>query len=150
MYRECHTTTAKEEDAGTSPERLSSVWNSVIESRPDYGGEVPKQIPRFYLLLDRSYDTIDVRKFWAEKQVRDLSLPSFSPDLSPCDYFLFNKIRLKFRPQKVLSDTLANAISRIIDEIDNDLTKDSIHSMPRRARKCKTLNGDYTGDDIDD
>ncbi|XP_011347777.1 uncharacterized protein LOC105285333 [Ooceraea biroi] len=62
MYRECHTTTAKEEDAGTSPERLSIVWNSIIESRPDYEGEKPKQTPRFYLLLDRSYDIIDVRR----------------------------------------------------------------------------------------
>ncbi|EZA54414.1 hypothetical protein X777_05644 [Ooceraea biroi] len=69
---------------------MEKVWHHIVEYRPEYRA---KEQPSFYLLLNTSFDSISVRKFWADRRVCVLSQPPDSPDLSPCDYFLFDEIR---------------------------------------------------------
>ncbi|EZA48456.1 hypothetical protein X777_13756, partial [Ooceraea biroi] len=115
----------------------------------------------FSFLLDNSlYSNIDVRDYCAQKEVCVLSQPLCSPDLSPCDYCLFDEIRIniKMGPPVETYTMLAAAIRKIVEEIIDPTQKDTsdvkcqllgksiLLELLERAKKCVELNGDYVQD----
>ena len=42
-----------------------------------------------------AHNALSIRQFLAENNIAVLEQPSYSPDLAPCDFFLFPKLRLK-------------------------------------------------------
>ncbi|EZA57217.1 hypothetical protein X777_01823 [Ooceraea biroi] len=73
---------------------MNRLWDSIVSAKPSY-----KEPGSWCFLLDKlaAYNTIAVRKFGAEKGVCVLDNPRYSPDLSPCHYFLFETIRQKLQ-----------------------------------------------------
>jgi hypothetical protein len=39
-----------------------------------------------------AYEALTVREFWAKKSIMKLDHPSYSPDLAPCDFWIFPKL----------------------------------------------------------
>ena len=53
----------------------------------------------FFLFHDNApaHKAASVCQFWTQKYVTTLYHPPYSPDLSPLDYFLFPKLKMKLK-----------------------------------------------------
>ena len=59
----------------------------------------------------RSYIKLVVKSFWASEKVKVLNHPPYSPDLSPCDFFLFPRLKKMLSGNKYTSrSSLGSAI----------------------------------------
>jgi len=73
---------------------LERLWKRISRVRPEYSAPGSS-----FLLHDNAplHRAVAVQEFLAQKQVRLLNHPPYSPDLSPCDYFLFPKLKLPLK-----------------------------------------------------
>jgi hypothetical protein len=73
------------------------VWESVRRKRPDLWPD--KRI------LHHDYapvhDALRVREFLAKKAITEMDRPPYSPDLAPCDFWLFSKLRNALKEHRV-------------------------------------------------
>ena len=100
----------------------------------------------WFLLHDNAplHRAVAVQEFLARKQVCLLLHPPYSADLSPCDYFLFPKLKLplKGRLFEDVQDIQAAVTSRLRAILQEDLQK-SFQSMLDRATRCIDAEGMY-------
>ena len=73
---------------------LEHLWKRICPVRPEYS--TPGS---WFLLHDNAlvHQAVAVEEFLARKQVCVLHHPPYSPALSPCDYFLFPKLKLPLK-----------------------------------------------------
>ena len=73
---------------------LERLWKRIRRVRPEYSAP-----GSWFLLHDNApvHRAVAVQEFLARKQVCVLHHPPYSPDLSPCDYFLFPKLKLPLK-----------------------------------------------------
>ena len=73
---------------------LEHLWKWIRPVRPEYS--TPGS---WFLLHDNApvHRAVAIEEFLARKQVCVLHHPPYSPDLSPCDYFLFPKLKLPLK-----------------------------------------------------
>ncbi len=108
-------------------------------------------------MLDRSvlilhdnagpHKTVDVTSVLDEYRWETLPHPPYSPDMSPCDYDLFMKLKEPFRDRRfpTLND-LNNAITRRICELNSQGLLDGIQKLPERWERVIQARGDYIED----
>ena len=73
-----------------------------------------------------------------------LAHPPYSPDISPCDFFLFGYLKEELRSMKLTSlHDLLNAIEEIIKKIDIKVWQSVYESWIRRLSAVIECNGDY-------
>lgn len=70
---------------------LKRLWDRIHRVRPEY-----KEVGSWFLLHDNapSHKVLIVREFLDKKSIITLDHPPYSPDLSPCDFWLFPKLKL--------------------------------------------------------
>ena len=72
----------------------------------------------------------------------NLTLPPYSPNLDPCDFFLFPSLRIKL--QGIRFET-SEAVLKKSEAILKDLTKNGLHHVfeewQQRCKKCNQLGG---------
>jgi len=62
-----------------------------------------------------------VNEYLSKNKVKILSHPPYSPDLAPCDFFLFPKIKKELGGRSFSNiENLARAVQAITDSIIND------------------------------
>jgi len=73
---------------------LERLWKRICHVRPEYSAP-----GSWFLLHDNAPvpRAVAVQEFLAWKQVCVFNHPPCSPDLSPCDYFLFPKLKLPLK-----------------------------------------------------
>ena len=73
---------------------LERPWKRIRRVRPEFSAP-----GSWFLLHDNApvHRAVAVLEFLARKQVCVLHHPPYSPDLSPCDYFLFLKLKLPLK-----------------------------------------------------
>lgn len=73
-----------------------------------------------------------------------LEHPPYSPDLAPCDFFLFPLVKSVLRGRH-FSDVneLSVAIQHAISEIPTESFKESFVSWVDRSNKCISCQGEY-------
>ena len=73
---------------------LERLWKRIQRVRPEYSAP-----GSWFLLPDNApvHRAVIVQEFLARKQVCVLHHPPYSPDLSPCDYFLFPRLKLPLK-----------------------------------------------------
>ena len=118
------------------PERL---WKRIRRVRPEYS------TPGSWFLLDDNasvHRAVAVQEFLARKQVCVLHHPPYSPDLSPCDYFLFFKLKLplKGRLFEDVQDIQA-AVTPSLRAIPQEDVQRSFQSLLDRATRCIDAEG---------
>ena len=70
--------------------------------------------------------------------------PPYSPDLAPCDFFLFPKLKEHLKGHHYTSDAEVQAdVSRWCREKTPDFFADGMQQLVRRWRKCVDRDGDY-------
>ena len=74
----------------------------------------------------------------------NLTLPPYSPNLAPCDFFLFPSLKTKLQ---VIRFETSEAVLKKSEAILKDLTKNGLHHVfeewQQRSKKCIQLGGEY-------
>jgi len=85
-----------------------------------------------------------VTEFLEENKVTVLPHPPYSPDLAPCDFFLFPKIKKELGGKKFDKvENLARSIQSIADNIPKEEYYKSFQEWQRRLKRCIDANGNY-------
>lgn len=73
-----------------------------------------------------------------------LAHPPYSPDLSPCDFYLFSAIKEELRGRRFRTEEEINAAWRTsIRNLDTDAIERGITRLPQLWQKCVDANGAY-------
>lgn len=70
--------------------------------------------------------------------------PPYSPDLAPCDYYLFPSLKKWLGGQRFSNnEEVIAAVDGYFEDLDVSSYATGIKKLPERWTKCVTLNGDY-------
>ena len=70
--------------------------------------------------------------------------PPYSPDLSPCDFFLFPKLKNKLRGIRFdTTEEIENAVKAQVRRLDTEGVRPGIGGLLHRWQKCCELDGAY-------
>jgi histone-lysine N-methyltransferase SETMAR len=83
-------------------------------------------------------------RFLIRKQVTVLHHPSYSPDLTPADFFLFPKLKSQLKGKRFQDISIMQAnVTEQIRSILKDLFKKSFQSLYEHCKSCIDRQGDY-------
>ena len=90
------------------------------------------------------HNALSIREFLAKNNIAVLEQPPYSPDLAPCDFFLFPK------PKKVMKETrfpdvqaIKRAVTKELQAIPKKSFQECMEAWQRRMEKCVRAHGDY-------
>lgn len=120
---------------------LERLLKRIRRVRPEYS--TPGS---WFLLHDNApaHRAVLVAEYLATKQVCVLNHPPYSPDMSPCDYFLFPKLKLPLKGR--LFDRVEDiqaAVTAALRAIPQTELQKSFHSLCDRATRCIDAGGMY-------
>jgi transposase len=73
-----------------------------------------------------------------------LALPPYSPDLAPCDYWLFSHVKEHLRGKRFVSeDNINTAVTASLKRPSKNEYRAAIDRLPSRWEKCVDSAGDY-------
>jgi histone-lysine N-methyltransferase SETMAR len=90
-----------------------------------------------------AHNALSVKQFLANKNITVLEHPPYSPDLAPCNFYLFPKIKSMLKETHFLSVENVKAKTA---EILNSLTEHDLRSFERwqhRMQLCVNSEGNY-------
>ena len=120
---------------------LDRLWKRIGRVRPEY--PAGKQL---FLLHDNAppHKTKNVNEFLMKKRISLINHPPYSPDLPPCDYFLFQKLKTKIKGT-FYDDipAIQAAVTEVLKNTPINDIKKSMHALVDRSRRCIESNGTY-------
>ena len=72
--------------------------------------------------------------------IKTVRHPPYSPDLAPCDFWLFPKIR-GCRYETI--EEIKEAVTKVIDTLKQEDFHGALQKLLERYNKCITAGGDY-------
>jgi transposase len=91
-----------------------------------------------------AHNALSVKQFLANKNITVLEHPPYSPDLAPCDFYLFPKIESVLKGTHFLS--VENVKAKMV-EILNSLTEHDLRNCYERWQRhmqlCVNSEGNY-------
>ena len=85
-----------------------------------------------------------VKSFLASEKVKVLNHPSYSPDLSPCDFFLFTSLKKMRSGNKYTSrSSLGSAIYQCLQQIPKEDYLSAYRDWVKMLQKCVSVKGEY-------
>ena len=111
-----------------------------------YKNAVLKKVKEFYLLYDNasSHKCEVVKSFLASEKVKVLNHPPYSPDLSPCDFFLFPRLKKMLSGNKYTSRcSLGSAFYQCLQQIPKEDYLSAFRDWVKRLQKCVSVKGEY-------
>jgi histone-lysine N-methyltransferase SETMAR len=85
-----------------------------------------------------------VTEYLEKEKIISLPHPPYSPDLAPCDFFLFPRIKKELKNQHFDHiENLARAIQAITDGITKEDYQKSFENWKNRLQKCIDNDGNY-------
>ena len=97
-----------------------------------------------------AHSALRTREFLAKHSITVLPHPPYSPDLAPCDFFLFPMLKrpLKGRRFETIPETNANATKRL-KGIKKEAYLNCFREWKHRRDKCVSWEGEYYEGDPD-
>jgi len=87
--------------------------------------------------------TSNVAAYLKQERVKLLPHPPYSPDLAPCDFFLFPKIKKMLAGKKYNKiEHLSRAVQAVVNSISQEEYYKSFESWQRRLQRCIDVEGD--------
>ena len=87
------------------------------------------------------------KSFLTSEKVKVLNHPPYSPDLSPCDFFLFPRLKKMLSGNKYTSrSSLGSAIYQCLQVSKDTKKKDCLSAFcdwVKRLQKCVSVKGEY-------
>ena len=91
-----------------------------------------------------SHTSAPTLAFFGEQNINMLAHPPYSPDLAPCDYFLFPRLKNELRGIKHRNiEDLKEGVRRVLRNIPSEDFENAIMSMPICWMKCVSAGGEY-------
>ena len=85
-----------------------------------------------------------VKSFLASEKVKVLNHPPYSPDLSPCDFFLFPRLKKMLSGNKYISrSSLGSAIYQCLQQIPKEDYLSAFCDCVKTLQKCISVKGEY-------
>lgn len=119
---------------------LPQVFTALHSQRPNAG------VRRLMLHHDNATAHTAARTidFLAESGVQLLPHPPYSPDLAPCDFFLFPYLKKQLRGQRFEDENAAVcAMNAVLESMPVDAFQDCFDKWFSRMHKCIETNGCY-------
>ena len=90
-----------------------------------------------------AHNVLSIRQFLAKRNVTVLDHPPYSPDLAPCDFFLFPKLKevikgVRFPDMEAIKKAVTTELKRIPEES----FQECMEAWQNRMRKCVRLEGE--------
>ena len=93
------------------------------------------------------HTSISVNEFVANKGISVVPLPPYSPDLSPCDFFTFPKLKFDLKGRHF--GTVDN-IQKVVRTLLHEDFQHCYREWEQRLRRCVASQGNYfEGDNVD-
>ena len=85
-----------------------------------------------------------VKSFLASEKVKVLNHPPYSPDLSPCDFFLFPRLKKMLSGNNYTSrSSLGSAIYQCLQQIPKEDYLSAFRDWVKRLQICVSVKGEY-------
>ena len=85
-----------------------------------------------------------VKSFLASEKVKVLNHSPYSPGLSPCDFFLFPRLKKILSGNKYMSrSSLGSAIYQCLQQILKEDYLSAFRDWVKRLQKCVSVKGEY-------
>ena len=85
-----------------------------------------------------------VKSFLASEEVKVLNHPPYSPDLSPCDFFLFPRLKKMLSGNKYTSrSSLGSTIYQCLQQIPKEDYLSAFRDWVKRLQKCISVKGEF-------
>jgi hypothetical protein len=81
-----------------------------------------------------SHTSVLTQQFLAKNKIAVILHPLYSPDLAPCDFFLFSKLKLKLKGRRF--DTIAYIQAELQRVLDTLIEKDFQEAFQKWRRRC--------------
>ena len=82
--------------------------------------------------------------FSASEKVKVLNHPPYSPDLSPCDFFLFPRLKKMLSGNKYMSrSSLGSTTYQCLQQIPKEDYLSAFRDWVKRLQKCVSVKGEY-------
>ena len=86
-----------------------------------------------------------VKSFLASEKVKLLNHPPYSADLSPCDFFLFPRLKKMLSGNKYTSRSyLGSTIYQCLQQIPKEDYLSAFRDWVKRLQKCVSVKGEYS------
>jgi histone-lysine N-methyltransferase SETMAR len=117
---------------------LSPMIQEVESERPGHG------VRDMLLLHDNAKPHVhkNVRNFLQSKGLKEIDHPPYSPDLAPCDFWLFDYIKERLDDEES-PETLATSIANILSSIPTSEYRKTFKKYIERLELCVLAEGDY-------
>lgn len=91
-----------------------------------------------------AHTALSVRRFLTSKQVTCLEHPPYSPDLAPCDFWLFPKMKAVLKGRHFASvEDIKGAVTQQLRDLKEEDFVECFQGWQRRMIKCVNCEGDY-------
>ena len=91
-----------------------------------------------------AHNALSIRQFLAENNIAVLEQPPYSPDLAPCDFFLFPKLKGVIKGTRFQdSKAIITAVTKELRAIPMESFQKCIEAWRQRLEKCIRAQGDY-------
>ena len=98
----------------------------------------------FYMTMPPLISVRLLSLFLASEKVKVLNHPPYSPDLSPCDFFLFPRLKKMLSVNKYTSrSSLGSAIYLCLRQIPKEDYLSAFRDWVKRLQKCVSVKGEY-------
>ena len=80
--------------------------------------------------------------------IKTVSQPPYSPDVAPCDFWLFPKLKEKLRGCRYETiEEMKEAVTKVIDTLTQEDFHGTFQKLLERYNKCIAARGDYFEED---
>ena len=91
-----------------------------------------------------AHNALSIRQFLAERNVTVLDHPPYSPDLAPCDFFLFPKLKEVIKGACFPDmEAIKKAVTTELKCIPEESFQECMEAWQNGMRKCVRLEGNY-------
>lgn len=98
-----------------------------------------------------AHTSLRVHEFLAKNSITLMEHPPYSPNLAPCNFFLFPKCKMLVRGRHLGAiETIKKEMTRLLKSIIEDALKRCFQQWKKRWQKCILLEGEYfEGDKVE-
>lgn len=91
-----------------------------------------------------SHNALSVKQFLAKNSITLMEHPPYSPDLAPCDFFLFPKIKSELKGTRYESvDAVKEVTARLLNSLSENELQHCFQQWKSRLERCRDRGGEY-------
>ena len=97
-----------------------------------------------------AHNALSVKRYLAKNNIPVMEYPLYSPDLAPCDFFLFLKIKSSLKGTRFESvDAVKTKATQLLNSLTQNYLQHYFQQWKIRMERCRDRGGGYIeGDNI--